>query len=147
MSKLKVSTFLTLKYGWLSAERLVLVAPMARYSTLFDAFQAHLGIGPRTRRHADRLVGERVGVPADEFDVARLAGQVDAVPTLVVHDRKDRQTSYAESVDLVAGLPDARLVTTSGLGHHRLLSDPRVIEVVTSFAAGHDLVEELPVTA
>lgn len=142
-----VSTLLTLKYGWLSTERLVLLAPMSRYATLFDAFAGFLGIGPRTRRRVDAAVARRVGVPVEEFDAAVLGNQVEAVPTLVVHDRGDRQTSYAESVDLVRALPDARLVTTNGLGHQRLLGDPQVVEAVASFASGVELVEELAGTA
>lgn len=142
-----VASLLTLRYGRLSAERLVLLAPMSRYATQFDAFQQFFGIGPRTRRRVDRLVGRRVGVAAEEFDVAVLADRVEPLPTLVVHDRQDRQTSYDESLALVRGLPDARLVTTNGLGHHRVLREPRVIDAVAAFVDGAGLVEELPGTA
>ena len=142
-----VAGLLTLKYGWLSTDRLVLLAPMARYRTQFDVFQRFFGVGPRTRRRVDEAVTARVGVPVDEFDLAVLAGQVEPVPTLVVHDRQDRQTSYDESVDLVEGLPDARMVTTHGLGHQRLLRDPQVVETVAGFVAGGALVPELAGTA
>ena len=52
------------------------------------------------------------------------------MPTLVVHDRGDRQTPYADAVRLVASLPDARLVTTDGLGHRRILKDAAVVRQV-----------------
>ena len=142
-----VSTLLALKYGWLSTGRLALLAPMSRYATQFDAFARHVGLGPRTRRRVDEAVGRRVGVPPEEFDAAVLAEQVGPLPTLVVHDRADRQTSHQESLDLVRRLPDARMISTHGLGHRRLLADPQVIDAVAAFAGGVPTLESLPGTA
>ena len=65
-----------------------------------------------------------------EFDAAYQAARVDSVPTLVVHDRGDRQTPWADSARLVESLPDARLVTTEGLGHRRILQDVAVVRQV-----------------
>jgi pimeloyl-ACP methyl ester carboxylesterase len=128
-----ISTYLTLRYGWLSTRRLVLVAPMVSAAPFFDYFQRALGFGARTRRAFDRSVDEFVGIPVAEFDACYQAARVDAVPTLVLHDRGDRQTPYAEAVRLVESLPDARLVTTDGLGHRRILKDPGVIREVLAF--------------
>jgi pimeloyl-ACP methyl ester carboxylesterase len=128
-----VSTYLTLRYGWLSTRRLVLLAPMVSAAPLFDQFQRALGFGSRTRRAFDRLVDEFVGIPVEEFDAVYQAAQVDPVPTLVVHDRGDRQTPYADAVRLVGSLPDARLVTTDGLGHRRILKDAAVVREVLTF--------------
>ena len=54
----------------------------------------------------------------------------------MIHDRGDRQTPWADSARLVASLPDARLVTTDGLGHRRILEDAGVVHAVTSFLIG-----------
>lgn len=142
-----VATLLALKHGWLGADRLALLAPMSSYATQFEAFADHLGLSARTRDLVDRAVAARVGVPTGEFDVAVLARDVGGLPTLVVHDRGDRQTSYDESVRLVDDLPDARMITTQGLGHRRLLADPQVVAAVTSFVAGAELAAGLPTTA
>lgn len=142
-----VSTMLALRYGWLGTQRLLLLAPMSRYASQFDVFAGYLGLGPRTRRRVDQRVAERVGLPTERFDVAVLAAEVEPVPTLVVHDRSDRQTSYDESVRLVDVLPDARMLSTQGLGHRRVLSDPGVVETVASFADGSDLVTEMATPA
>lgn len=133
-----VPTLMTLKYGWLAAERLVFVAPMARLSTQFDGFERLLGFGPRTRRRMERNTEELVGFSVEEFDVVDLASRMGPVPTLIVHDRGDRQTSYAESMDLAARLPDAELISTEGLGHHRILRDTLVVKRVTAFVTGND---------
>jgi pimeloyl-ACP methyl ester carboxylesterase len=128
-----ISTYLTLRFGWLSTRRLVLLAPMVVAEPLFDQFQRALGFGARTRRAFDRHLDEFVGIPMAEFDAVFQASHVEPVPTLVVHDRGDRQTPYADSVRLVESLPDARLVTTDGLGHRRILKDPAVVGEVTTF--------------
>ena len=128
-----ISTYLTLRFGWLSTRRLVLLAPMVAAEPLFDRFQRALGFGARTRRAFDRELEEFVGIPMVEFDARHQASYVDPVPTLVVHDRGDRQTPWADSARLVASLPDARLVTTDGLGHRRILKDAAVVRQVTAF--------------
>jgi pimeloyl-ACP methyl ester carboxylesterase len=134
-----ISTYLTLRFGWLSTRRLVLLAPMVAAEPLFDQFQRVLGFGTRSRRAFDRHLEAFVGVPMSEFDAVFQASLLDPVPTLVVHDRGDRQTPYAEAVRLVASLPDARLVTTDDLGHRRILSDRAVVRQVTAFVVSDDL--------
>jgi pimeloyl-ACP methyl ester carboxylesterase len=133
-----VSTYLALRFGWLGTRRLVLVAPMVDAESLFDQFQAALGFGRRTRRAFDRQVDDFVGIPVAEFDAIVQASHVDPVPTLVVHDRGDRQTPYADAERLVAALPDARLVTTESLGHRRILRDPAVVAAVVDFVRRGD---------
>jgi pimeloyl-ACP methyl ester carboxylesterase len=137
-----ISTYLTLRFGWLSTRRLVLIAPMVVAEPLFDQFQRALGFGKRTRRAFDRHLTEFVGVPMAEFDAIHQASHADPVPTLVVHDRGDRQTPYDDSVRLADTLPDARLVTTDDLGHRRILKDPAVVRQVVDFVAGADVRED-----
>jgi pimeloyl-ACP methyl ester carboxylesterase len=127
-----ISTYLALRYGWLGAERLVFIAPMVEAESLFDQFQRSLGFGPRVRAAFDRAVDDFVGVPLLEFDARVQAQHVDARPTLVITDRDDRQTPYADVVDFAERI-DAPLVTTQGLGHRKILRDPAVVERVVDF--------------
>lgn len=128
-----MATYLTLRYGWLGTGRMVLVAPMVDAGRLFDGFQHVLGFGPRTRRAFEREADRFVGLPIEEFDARVQAAHLDPVPTLVVHDRADRQTPYADAVGLVEALPQAELVTTDGLGHRRILHDPGVVAATVAF--------------
>jgi pimeloyl-ACP methyl ester carboxylesterase len=129
-----LATYLTLRYGWLGTGRLVLLAPMVEVRWLFDGFQRMLGFGPRTRRAFEREVEEFVGIPVDQFDARVQAAHVEPVPTLVVHDRGDRQTPYAAAAGFAEALPHAQLLTTDGLGHQRILRDPGVVAAVVDFA-------------
>jgi pimeloyl-ACP methyl ester carboxylesterase len=128
-----MATYLALRYGWLGTGRLVLLAPMVEATPLVDQFQHVLGFGRRTRRAFERDAQALVGLPLSEFDARVQARHVDPVPTLVVHDRGDRQTPYADSARLVAALPQAELLATEGLGHRRVLQDPGVVAAAVAF--------------
>ena len=117
---------------WLSTRRLVLIAPMVEAESLLDQFQEALGFGPRTRSAFDREVDRFVGIPVSEFDAGYQAARVDPVPTLVVHDRGDRQTPYDAAVRLASHL-GAQLLSTDGLGHRRVLRDDLVVRAVVTF--------------
>ena len=79
-------------------------------------------------------IHDRVGFGVEEFDVVRMASYARDAPLLVAHDTIDRYTPYGDSVRLVEDWPGtAELLTTSGLGHNRLLRDPGVIAAVVSF--------------
>jgi hypothetical protein len=42
-------------------------------------------------------------------------------------------------------MPNARLVTTYGMGHHRILREPSVVQAIVDFVAGRDeMPRELP---
>jgi pimeloyl-ACP methyl ester carboxylesterase len=131
-----ISTFLAMRFGWLGAERLVLVAPMVEFNSLLDQFQQALGFGRRTRHAMETKVREFVGIPVREFDARIQAAHVEPRPTLVITDRDDRQTPYGEVVSFAEAI-GAPLITTEGLGHRKVLRDPDVVQTVVEFVAGH----------
>jgi pimeloyl-ACP methyl ester carboxylesterase len=127
-----IVTHLTVNQGWLGAERLVLVSPMASAVDLFDGLQAAVGFGARTRRAFERASLAFTGLPVTAFDTAHQASLHQPIPTLVVTDRDDRQAAYPSVVDLATRL-GAPLVTTEGLGHNRILRDPSVVRRVVDY--------------
>ncbi|GAA0897304.1 hypothetical protein GCM10009557_96270 [Virgisporangium ochraceum] len=62
-----------------------------------------------------------------------VAGAVALPPALVVHDRGDRSIPVTDGTDVYAAWPGARMRTTDGLGHRRLLADPDVVAHVVGF--------------
>ena len=73
----------------------------------------------------------RVGAPMASFEVEAFAPTVH-VPVLVVHDTDDREVPYADGLRL-AKVFGARLLTTKGLGHRRILFAPEVVAEVVEF--------------
>jgi hypothetical protein len=141
-----LATGLTLRYGWLGTERLALVAPMIRIGDHLPVLEAGLGFGPRTRERLKRRAYERVGLAVDEVDFVRIAGEIERPELLVIHDRGDRSAKYASAVQLVDAWDGARLTTTEGLGHRRILRDDAVVRQVVAFVIAGEL-DELEKTA
>lgn len=133
-----IATYLALRFGWLGTRKLVLIAPMVESRSLLDQFQAALGFGERTRRAFERAVLDWVGIPITEFDARFQAAQLEPVPTLVITDRGDRQTPYADVADFAESI-GAPLVTTEGLGHRKILRDRHVISRVVEFVGGREV--------
>jgi pimeloyl-ACP methyl ester carboxylesterase len=129
-----MAAMLAIRFGSLSTGRLVFLAPMTGLQSQLDTLAAALNLGKRTRRRMAARIHDRVGLSVEEFDLVRLASCARDAPLLVAHDTTDRYTPYGESVRLVEHWPGiAELLTTSGLGHNRLLRDPEVIAAVASF--------------
>lgn len=116
-------------------ERAVLVAPSQHPEHLTFFLADLLGFGPRVRARLVDRVERRVGMRLGDLDAAAVGRAVPTPPTLVVHDRDDPSTPYAGGVAIASAWPDATLVTTSGLGHHRVLRDRAVVADVVGFVA------------
>lgn len=116
----------------LRANRLVLIAPSAhprRYLRLFLdwlEFPEHL---------RDRVVGhfeKTLRFAWDKLDVEAFGPLVHA-PTLIVHDRADREVPWSEGADAARMIPNAQLVSVENLGHRRILRDESVVTRIADF--------------
>ena len=120
--------------GRLTTGQLVFLAPMRDLASHFDRFAGQLGIGQRVRAQMTVQTERLVDYPVAGVDVRVLSGLLPPLPLLVVHDRGDRETRHEDSVQLVDNWKGpARLVSTDGLGHRRILSDPGVVDEVVGF--------------
>jgi len=114
----------------LHADRLVLIAPNHEFGELLDEFGHTLRLSGRARRHLQAALEELTQRPMSDFDLERLGADGSMPDTLVLHDRRDKETPYRVGEGLAAAWPNARLVTTEGLGHQRILSDPGTVAAV-----------------
>jgi pimeloyl-ACP methyl ester carboxylesterase len=128
------ATAYALDHG-LEAGRLAFVAPMADPLPYTRTFAGRLGFGERTRTRLVARIERRVGTSMAAFAVPAVAGRVAVPPLLLVHDRQDTETGWSDSADIARFWPGARLHSTSGLGHRRILRDPAVVAEVTGFVA------------
>jgi pimeloyl-ACP methyl ester carboxylesterase len=77
-------------------------------------------------------IERRFGYRWEEFDVPRIAPKMRS-RLLVVHDREDREVPWEHGSSIVAAWPGARLITTEGLGHKRLVSEPEIVREAVAF--------------
>ena len=119
----------------MDAPKLGFVAPTVEPISHTRGMARALGFSERTRVGLLRRLEAMVGRPMADFDLLAMPERAALPPTLVVHDRADREISYHEAERLVASWPQADLVSTDGLGHQRILRDADVIALVAMFVA------------
>ena len=129
------AVFYAMRHG-LRVDRVVFLAPMTQPAPYTILFAAALGFGERIRTRMNDRVARRIGVPWSDFDVPAMIGRLGSPPPLLlVHDPRDRETRYADSVAAQRVWPGARLVTVTGQGHWRILRDAETVERVAGFVA------------
>ena len=120
-----------------SAASLVLIAPNHDFDDITRDFARVLGLSERTRTLLHDAVEDFVRRPISDFDLQPLGSDGGLPPTLLLHDRLDKETPYDVSVGLAASWPTATLVTTEGLGHQRILADAGTVERAVGHIAQH----------
>jgi pimeloyl-ACP methyl ester carboxylesterase len=123
------TTALAVRDG-LTVGKLAFVAPSASVASMTIGLARALGYGRRTGVRFDRRLEALAGRPVSDFDLTTMA---PPVPTLVVHDRHDKEVPYADGVRVADAWPAARLHTTESLGHQRILRDPAVVAEIAAF--------------
>jgi pimeloyl-ACP methyl ester carboxylesterase len=123
-------------------DRAVYIAPMIDITSYGEPFLRSLGAGPRIWAEFVKRVERKVGVPMSYFDLAAMAGELSTPPLLIVHNRDDQETRWEASEKLASAWPQARLLTTTGLGHNRILNNAAVVSAAVAFLRGEDLTDE-----
>lgn len=112
--------------------RLVLLGSPSNPERYYAMHMAALGVPESLRgsfsRHFERLVGATFA----EFFVPALVKKL-ARPVLVIHDREDAETPFADGRAIATSGPRADLFATKGLGHRRILRDADVVRRAVAF--------------
>jgi pimeloyl-ACP methyl ester carboxylesterase len=115
----------------LTADRVVTIGSPASVPEVLRDFLRLIRLPERALPSMIRALEERVQAPMSSFEVESFAPHI-GVPVLVVHDTEDREVPYADAPRLADRL-GARLLTTSGLGHRRILYAPEVVAAIVDF--------------
>lgn len=118
----------------LQAQRLVYLSPPLDPSDYVLRFGEMLSITSPVLEGMKRRIEHRFGRRWSEFSLANMAPAM-TTPLLVVHDRDDEDTFWEDGANLAETWPGARLISTKGLGHRRILRDPSVVAAATEFVA------------
>ncbi|HEY6941260.1 alpha/beta hydrolase [Dokdonella sp.] len=128
------ATTLALADG-LAAERAILVAPAADPLDAASRFGRLVGLAEYLRARLFDEYEARHPLRVASLQ-AHLKAPAIARPLLVVHDLDDREVPWSEGERYARHWPRARLFTTTGLGHHRIVDDGAVIDAALRFLRG-----------
>lgn len=117
-----------------SADRLVLIAAPSSISRITRQFGNAIGLGRRGQAALERRIHIVAGNPVEAFE-GPLQLKAIGLPTLVIHDRQDRELGFQHAQALAETGPFVQLEVTEGLGHRRILKARSVADSVARFVA------------
>lgn len=127
------ATTLALRDG-LTANRLVFLAPPLEPVDYTARFGEILALDTAIVDRMRLRIEERFLRKWSDYSLSLTAKEMTA-PLLIIHDRQDRETFWSEGNALASLWPNARLITTDGLGHRRILREPALIQEAVAFIA------------
>lgn len=126
----------------LDAKRAILIAPPADPHEAALRFGNLIGLPGHLAANLSGEFESRTSVPVASL---RAHVRVPSIgkPALIVHDVEDREVPWAEGERYARFWADARLLSTCGLGHNRIVGDPGVIDAAMRFLAGDTVGERV----
>ncbi len=116
----------------LSVDRIVTIAPSARLREITERFGEMTGFHPSVIERMRARFEQNMGFDWDASEPLQIASEMSA-SLMVIHDKEDRFVPYREGTELANAWPEARLMSTFGLGHHRILRDRDVVNAAADF--------------
>jgi len=117
------------------AQRLVLVAPAADMADAASRYFRLVRLGEHLRQAFYDWLLRRTGISVEQLEVHRHLPAL-GLPALVVHDLDDADVPWSEGERYARYWPGARLLSTQGLGHRRVLDAPDTINAALAFVRG-----------
>ncbi len=125
------ATTLALSDG-MEIERAVFISPPSNPQTFLDFFSRAVGISEEVRRRVQDRVENRVGRRMSEMRADEIAPRM-SIPLLVIHDEDDSHVPLQFGESIATAWPGAKLITTEGLGHQRILRAQHVNDLAVGF--------------
>lgn len=111
----------------------VMIGSPAEETYIFKTFFRRLNLSQDSTSILKKWVTGETGFDFDKELPLYNKPLVDPARLLLVHDENDTDCSYKEAVCMHKANPGSSLMLTKGLGHIRVLKDPRVIDRVVDF--------------
>jgi pimeloyl-ACP methyl ester carboxylesterase len=113
-------------------KRVAMVSPPAEMKLYSKVFMQAIGGNQEVHDRMLDIYRQKFGIFWDDVTVENMAPKIEA-PLLVVHDRSDRQAPFSHGQRTCRVWAGSRLHETEGLGHHRILRNDAVADVIADF--------------
>ncbi|MGW8887805.1 alpha/beta fold hydrolase [Streptomyces sp. NPDC055749] len=134
-----LGSFFALQHG-VKAKGIAAISGVCDFDYLVEEFCSALDLRHRLKAELHDRIRKNLfpGPPADRTPFSAVNTVTDIrSPILVVHDEDDTRITVEQGRRLAGAFGgQARLITTRGLGHRRILGDPDVVRAVLDFV-GH----------
>lgn len=99
---------------------------------IMDDFVAKLELKPAVSTLLRLYFEKKYGEKMNSYS-AFLAAKETAIPVLVIHDNHDPEVPVKAGIHIHKYLKNGELLLTDGLGHRKILGNPKVIEKIVQF--------------
>ena len=123
----------------LQLQSAVLVSPPSDLVGYSRQFARWTWMPERLRRRMQAAIEERYGLRWFELEIPRLAPRL-RTPALVIHDHGDGIVPWSQGAALAQAWRGARLLSTVGLGHGRILGSDIATRAAADFLSGKSAV-------
>ena len=124
------------------AERIVVIAPTADMEAAAERFMQFMHLGSHLRERFLDWHERATGINVRDLHVRQHLRAL-GLPCLIVHDLDDFEVPWGEGELYARHWHNSRLLTTEGLGHHRVLDAPEVIDAALAFMHGKRVGERI----
>ncbi|MGL4631697.1 MAG: alpha/beta fold hydrolase [Leadbetterella sp.] len=126
-----LSTMVTLhEFAPVKIKSIILMASPTEIDDFFRFFGGSLHLNKKIYAGMESLFIDKFGREPSYFSLSKFAQKI-SIPTLVIHDPKDRVAPYEGAKKMSENFVNAQLFTTDTLGHD--LKSPLVIDRVNDF--------------
>ena len=112
--------------------QVVFISAASSPNMIIGEFGRIFNLGDKVVDGIKRNIEKRTKKPFATY-VPRIDAPKPDIPVLIIHDKNDRVLPYGVSDELLKFFPKAQKITTTGLGHQKILRDPAVVQQVTKF--------------
>lgn len=118
--------------GGLKINKLVTIGTDNSIPEIFSEQVDKLGLKPEITRRLKRHYEKKHNVRLDHYSSEHQAKRIH-IPVLVIHDSEDRFVPVSSAISIRQNLENGELLMTHGLGHHRILKNPRIVQRIIEF--------------
>ncbi|MBL3656507.1 alpha/beta fold hydrolase [Fulvivirga sediminis] len=112
------------------ASKLVMISSPTLKGKIIEPFKKSIKASEGSKLYLENYVQKKYGQPFETYDAVYIAQSLRPIDILLIHDEDDNEVDLSNSTGFMDVYPQAKRVTTKGLGHTRILKDDQVIEAV-----------------
>ncbi len=117
----------------LPVTKLINIASPTMADEIIRTYLNAIGGSWPTGVHFKEVIKKKYGRPFEEYTASFIIKQINGLELLLIHDSEDRDVSITQAQEMIKLYPKAKLITTHGLGHNRILKDEAVITACVDF--------------
>ncbi len=119
------------------ANKLVMISSPTIASKIVEEFLRRLNATEAVTDYFYQFVKTKFGKTFEEYSASYIVKNLKNVELLLIHDQDDIEVTIDNAQVMCDKYPQARLITTHGLGHTRILKDENVIKACLAFATSN----------